>query len=209
MNVRTLIGEPVHRTEDFRFLRGAGSFIDDLDRDGMLHAVVLRSPVAHGRIRSIDTSAARAMSGVHAVMTAADIGEVPTIPLRLANLPEFKNYLQPVIAHEKVRYVGEPIAVVVADTQAEAEDALEAIEVDIEGLPAIPDRHVAATDKSRLFNGSNRTVRYSASFGDADAAFAKAGYTRKEKFRCHRLTGLPLETRGQIAEWDAAKKRLT
>ena len=75
MNVRTLIGEPVHRAEDFRFLRGAGSFIDDIRREGMLHAVVLRSPVAHGRIRSIDTSAAGAMPGVHAVMTAADIGE--------------------------------------------------------------------------------------------------------------------------------------
>jgi aerobic carbon-monoxide dehydrogenase large subunit len=211
MNVRTLIGEPVHRAEDFRFLRGAGSFIDDLKREGMLHAVVLRSPVAHGRIRSIDASAARAMSGVHAVMTAADIGEVPTIPLRLANLPEFKNYLQPVIAREKVRYVGEPLAVVVAETQAQAEDALEAIAVDIEALPAVPDRRVAASDRSLLFeaSGSNRTVRYSTSFGDADAAFAKAEYTRKENFRCHRLTGLPLETRGQIAEWDAAKKRLT
>src|ERR1043166_1997731 len=209
MNVRTLIGEPVHRAEDFRFLRGAGAFIDDLKRDGMLHAVVLRSPVAHGRIRTIDTSAARAMPGVHAVMTAADIGEVPLIPPRLANLPEFKGYLQTVIARGKSRYVGEPIAVVVAETQARAEDALEAIAVDIERLPAGPDRPAAASDQSRRFedSGSNRTVRYTASFGDADAAFAKAEYTRKETFRCHRLTGLPLETRGQIAEWNA--ERLT
>ena len=73
MNVRTLIGQPVHRAEDLRFLKGAGAFIDDLKRDGMLHAVVLRSAVAHGRIRNIDTSAARAMPGVHAVMMAADI----------------------------------------------------------------------------------------------------------------------------------------
>jgi len=212
MNVRTLIGEPVHRAEDFRFLRGAGAFIDDLKRDGMLHAVVLRSSVAHGRIRGIDASAARAMPGVHAVMTAADIGQacsgqVPVIPLRLANLPEFKGYLQPVIAQDKVRYVGEPIAVVVAETQARAEDALEAIAVDIEPLPAVADRHAAATDQSLLFEaaGSNRMVRYVATFGDADAAFAKAEYTRKETFRCHRLTGLPLETRGQIAEWNAGR----
>src|SRR6185369_6916286 len=136
------------------------AFIDDLKRDGMLYAVVLRSAVAHGRIRSIDTKAARVMPGVHAVMTAADIGEVPVIPLRLANLPEFKGYLQPVIAKDKVRYVGEPLAVVVAETQALAEDALEKIEVDIERLPALPDRHVAANDKSALFDGlSNRTVR--------------------------------------------------
>jgi carbon-monoxide dehydrogenase large subunit len=212
MNVRTLIGEAVHRAEDFRFLQGTGHFVDDLRREGMLRAVVLRSPVAHGRIRKIDASAARAMQGVHAVMTAADIGEtVPVIPLRLANLPEFKSYLQPVIATGKVRYVGEPIAVVVAETQALAEDALEAIAVDIERLPSLPDRHVAAQDKSLLFDasGSNRAVRYTAALGDAAAAFATAEYTRKETFRCHRLTGLPLETRGQIAEWDAAKKRLT
>src|SRR4051812_31886122 len=209
MNVRTLIGESVHRAEDFRFLKGAGSFVDDLKREGMLHAAVLRSPVAHGRIRRIDVRAARALPGVHAVVTAAEIGDVPVIPLRLANLPEFKNYLQPVIAKDKVRYVGEPIAVVVAETQGLAEDALEKIEVDIDRLPALPDRHVAANDKSALFDGlSNRTVRFTASFGDAEAAFAKAEYTRKETFRCHRLTGLPLETRGKIPKWDPAKRGL-
>src|SRR3954463_5483237 len=210
MNVRRLIGESVHRAEDFRFLKGAGSFVDDLKREGMLHAAVLRSPVAHGRIRGIDARAARALPGVHAVVTAKEIGALPVIPLRLANLPEFKDYLQPVIAKDKVRYVGEPIAVVVAETQALAEDAVEKIEADIERLPALPDRHAAAEDKSPLFDGaSNRAVRYTAAFGDADTAFARAEYTRKETFRCHRLTGLPLETRGQIAEGDAAKKRLT
>src|SRR3954469_18134067 len=210
MNVRTLIGESVHRAEDFRFLKGAGSFVDDLKRAGMLHAVVLRSPVAHGRIRGIDARAARALPGVHAVVTAAEIREVPVIPLRLANRPEFKDYLQPVIAKDKVRYVGEPIAVVVAETQALAEDALEKIEGDIAPLPPLPDRHAAASDKSLLFetSGSNRAVRYSVTSGDADAAFAKAEYTRRESFRCHRLTAVPLETRGLIAEWDAAKQKL-
>jgi carbon-monoxide dehydrogenase large subunit len=197
----------VHRAEDLRFLRGAGTFIDDMTREGMLHAAVLRSSVAHGRIRSIKTDAARAMPGVHAVMTAADIGEVPIIPLRLANLPEFRSYLQPVIASDKVRYVGEPVAVAVADTQAQAEDALGAIEVDIESLPAVADRHAAAADRSLLFEraGSNRAVRYTATFGDAGTAFGKAEYTRRESFRCHRLTGLPLETRGQIAEWNGGR----
>jgi carbon-monoxide dehydrogenase large subunit len=213
MNVTTaaLIGQPVDRAEDRRFLTGAGKFVDDLKRERMLHAVVLRSGVAHGRIRSFDAFAARAINGVHAVITAAEIGEdVPVIPLRLANLPEFKAYLQPVIAKDKVRYVGEPLAVVVAETQALAEDALEAIEVDIEPLLAVADRHAAASDQSLLFeeSGSNRAVRYCVAFGDADAAFAKAQYTRRESFRCHRLTGLPLETRGLIAEWDAAKTRL-
>jgi carbon-monoxide dehydrogenase large subunit len=143
MNMTTapLIGQPVDRAEDRRFLTGAGMFVDDLKREGMLHAVILRSSVAHGRINGIDASAARARKGVRAVLTAAEIGaSIPLIPLRLANLPEFASYLQPVIARDKVRYVGEPIAVVVAETRALAEDALDAIAVDIAPLPAVPDR---------------------------------------------------------------------
>jgi carbon-monoxide dehydrogenase large subunit len=211
MTAAPLIGQPVDRAEDQRFLTGAGTFVDDLKRDGMLHAVVLRSSVAHGRINGIDTSAARASKGVRAVITAAEIGEtIPLIPLRLANLPEFAPYLQPVIAKDKVRYVGEPIAVVVAETQALAEDALEAIEVDIAPLAPLPDRHAAASDQSLLFetSGSNCAVRYEVWSGDADAAFAKAEYTRRESFRCHRLTAVPLETRGLIAEWDAGRQKL-
>ena len=214
MNVTAapLIGQPVDRAEDLRFLTGAGKFVDDLTRDGILHAVVLRSGVAHGRIKRLDTSAARARPGVHAVITAAEIGaNVPVIPLRLANLPEFAPYLQPVIASDKVRYVGEPVAVVVAESQALAEDATEAINLEIERLPALPDRHAAASGTALLFEAtsSNRAVRYSVAFGDADAAFAKAEYTRRESFRCHRLTAVPLETRGLIAEWDATKGKLT
>jgi carbon-monoxide dehydrogenase large subunit len=207
----SLIGQPIDRAEDRRFLTGSGKFVDDLKRDGMLHAVLLRSAVAHGRIVRIDASRALARTGVHAVITAAEIGNIPVIPLRLANLPEFAPYFQPVIAKDKVRYVGEPIAVVVAESQALAEDALEAIEVDIEALPPLPDRHAAASGASLLFesSGSNRAARYSVSFGDADAAFARAEYTRRESFHCHRLTAVPLETRGLIAEWDAAKQKLT
>src|SRR5262249_18282102 len=121
MNVSAgpLIGQPVGRAEDRRFLKGAGRFIDDLTRDGMLHAGLPRSGGADGRIRGLDAAEAGAMPGVHAVITAAEIGQtVPVIPLRLANLPEFKPYFQPVIASEKARYVGEPLAVIVADTAA-------------------------------------------------------------------------------------------
>lgn len=206
-----LIGQPVDRAEDRRFLAGAGQFIGDLQRQDMLHAAIFRSGVAHGRIRRIDPTAALGMDGVRAVITAAEIGEtIPLISLRLANLPEFQKYLQPVIARDKVRYVGEPIAVVVADSRSVAEDALEAIEVDIESLPAVADRHVAAAGGSLLFEetDSNRAVQYAVRFGDADAAFAKAEYTRRESFHCHRITALPLETRGLIAEWNADRGRL-
>src|SRR5947209_16387519 len=88
------VGSPVERIEDFRFLKGRGQYVDDLTRDGLLHAVILRSSVAHGRIRSIDTGAARARPGVHAIITAADIGDpVPVIPMRQEPLPALKLYL--------------------------------------------------------------------------------------------------------------------
>ena len=205
-----IIGQAIGRSEDIRFVQGAGKFVDDLKRDRMLHAVVLRSGVAHGRIRTLDVSAARSMKGVHAVITAAEVGTIPLIPLRLAILPEYQPYLQPVIATEKVRYVGEPIAVVIADTHATAEDALDAINLDIGPLQAVPDRASAGRDESLLFeeSGTNRALRYDVSFGDADEAFAKADYSRREIFSCHRLTALPLETRGLVAEWDDAKARL-
>jgi carbon-monoxide dehydrogenase large subunit len=201
-----LIGQPVERAEDPRLVAGTGTFVDDVKRDGMLHAVVLRSDVAHARITRLDTSAATKVVGVHAVISAADLADIPIIPLRLANLPEFAPYLQPVIAKDLVRYVGEPIAVVVADTRAIAEDALEAIEIDYERLPVLADRHTAEAG-APLFDGtqSNRAVRYTVAFGDAAAAFAKAEYTRRESFSSHRLTALPMETRGMVAEWNAGR----
>src|SRR5689334_5089626 len=135
-----LIGSAIERIEDPRFLRGRGRYVDDIGADDALHAVILRSSVAHGRIRSIDTSAALRCSGVRAVITAAEIGpHVPTIPVRQDGHPTLQPFEQPVIAHDKVRYVGEPVAVVLADTQAAAEDALDAIAVDITPLPAVVD----------------------------------------------------------------------
>ncbi len=131
------IGSPIERLEDLRFLTGRGQYTDDLTSADMLHAVILRSSVAHGRIRSIDTAAARKMPGIHAVITAAEIGEIPTIPLRHDPLPTARLFVQPIIATGKVRFVGEAMAVVVADSVALAEDALEAIVVDIEPLPAV------------------------------------------------------------------------
>jgi len=122
----TFIGSPVERREDLRFVRGRGEYVDDLDPDGLLHAVILRSGVAHGRIRSMDATAALKIAGVHAVITAQDMpGGPPVIPMRLQPLPEFKPFEQPVIATGKVRYVGEPVAVVLADSAAVGEDALE------------------------------------------------------------------------------------
>src|SRR5262245_25361185 len=135
------IGSPVERLEELRFLRGRRQYVDDIARDDLLHAVVLRSAVAHGRIRSIGPRAALARPGVHAVITAADIGAaIPTIPLRQESSPAFKPFEQPVIAHRKVRYVGEPVALVLAESAAAAEDALDAITLAIQQLPAVVTR---------------------------------------------------------------------
>jgi carbon-monoxide dehydrogenase large subunit len=210
--VNSLIGSPIERLEDLRFLRGRGQYVDDLARKDMLHAAILRSSVAHGRIRSIEVARARALPGVHSVITAKEIGNrVPRVPMRLQPLPDFERFGQPVIAETRVRYVGEAIAVVLADSPGIAEDALGLIETDIERLPAIADRHASAEDQSLLFEeaGTNLAIRFRAVRGDAAAAFAGAPYVRRERFRTQRHMALPLEPRGLLAEWDAARGRLT
>ena len=212
MTANRYIGSPIERVEDLRFLRGKGTYLDDLSRPGLLHATILRSSLAHGRIRSIDATAALALPGVHAVITAAMIGEpVPRIPIRLQPLPVLEPFHQPVIAESKVRYVGEPIAVVLADSAAIAEDALAEIRVDIERLPAVADRRAAATGEALLFEetGANLAIKYTAAKGDPDLVWGRADYVRREHFAVQRHTAVTMEPRGLLAEWDAARRRLT
>jgi carbon-monoxide dehydrogenase large subunit len=210
--VNSFIGSPIERLEDLRFLRGRGQYVGDLDRDGMLHAAILRSSVAHGRIRAIDTAAARALAGVHGVITAKDIGApVPRVPRRRQPLPDFVRFGQPVMAETKVRYVGEALALVLAESPAVAEDALALIAVDIEPLPAVADSRVSAADQALLFEeaGTNRAIIFRAVRGDAATAFKDAPYVRRETLRTARHMALPLEPRGLLAEWDAARGKLT
>ncbi len=179
---------------------------------GCIYAVILRSSVAHGRIREIDAAAALAIKGVHAVITAQDMpGRPPKIAMRLQPLPEFKPFEQPVIADGHVRYVGEPVAVALADSVAIGEDALEKIELDIEPLPAVTDCAAAARGDRLLFEsaGTNSAMTFTAACGDVEKAFASAAYTRREKFRTQRHYGLTMEPRGLLAQWDAAAGRLT
>ncbi|HEY1982079.1 MAG TPA: xanthine dehydrogenase family protein molybdopterin-binding subunit [Xanthobacteraceae bacterium] len=205
------VGSPIERVEDFRFLTGRGQYVDDLVSERMLYAVILRSSVAHGRIRAIDIAAARARPGVHAVITAADIGDIPTIPLRQEPLPALKRYEQPIIASGKVRYVGEPIAVVIADTVALAEDALEAIIVDIDPLPVAATHDAARRDDILLFEsaGSNIASEITGVRGDVEAGFKNAPYVKRERFRVQRHAAVPMETRGLLADWDAQHQRMT
>jgi aerobic carbon-monoxide dehydrogenase large subunit len=206
------VGQPIERLEDLRFVRGRGRYVDDLAREDMLHAAILRSGIAHGRIRTIDISRALKIPGVRAVITAADLGDaIPLVPMRLQPMPEFEVFGQPVMARDKVRYVGEALAMVLADSAGVAEDALSAIEVDIEPLPAVSNWQASANNATLLFEnkGSNVTMKFRAVLGDADAAFKDAPYTRRETFSTQRHTALPMEPRGLLAEWDEANGRLT
>src|SRR6187399_1575711 len=208
----TFIGQPMERREDMRFLRGRGEYVDDVAIPGLLYAVILRSSVAHGRLVSIDASAALQVPGVHSVITGADMhGGPPIIPMRLQPLPEFKPFEQPVIGHDKVRYVGEPVAVVLATSVAIGEDALESIQVEIEPLPPVADWQTAAKNQSILFDkqGTNRSLVFQARKGDADTAFANAPYVRREYLRTGRHYGLTMEPRGVMAQWDEGAGRLT
>ena len=205
------IGSPVERIEDLRFLRGRGQFVGDLKREGMLHSSILRSPVAHGRVAAIDATGALALPGVQAVITAKEIGAVPRIPLRLLPLPGTEQFLQPVIAADRVRYVGEPIAVVLAESAAVAEDGIGEIALDIEELPPISDRRAAGGGENLLFEeaGTNVAMTFTGVKGDADAAFRTADYVRRERFATQRYTALPMEPRGVLAEWDTVQGRIT
>ncbi len=207
-----LIGSPMERVEDFRLLRGGARFVADINLEGQLHAVIARSSIAHGRIRAIDTKDALTLAGVRAVITARDLGpQVPVIPLRLQPLPELEPFRQPMLADGKVRFVGEPLAVIVADSPQIAEDALDRIGADIEPLPAIVDREHAEAAETVLFedHGSNVAIRWTAVRGDAERAFAKADYVRRETFRVQRHAALFMEPRGFVAQWDAMAAKLT
>jgi carbon-monoxide dehydrogenase large subunit len=205
--LNTFIGSPVPRVEDLRFLRGRGQYVDDLDRPGQWHAAIVRSPLAHGRIRSIETGAALALPGVHAVITARDIGHpIPTIPFRRPS-PAIVPYAQPVLADQVVRYVGEPVAVVLADSPELAEDAVQVVEVDFEPLPVVADRRVSARADVLLMPGTqtNCASQFTANAGDVESAFRTAAYTRREQFRVQRMTAMTMETRGLLAEWDGSR----
>jgi aerobic carbon-monoxide dehydrogenase large subunit len=209
--LNTWIGSPVERREDLRFTTGRGQYVDDLVRPDMVHAVILRSPYAHGRILKLSVDAAAKMPGVIGVVTAAEIGTVPKIQLRMEPLPALARFNQPVIAVDKVRYAGEPLAVVVAESIDTAADAAAAIEFDIDALPVLIDAHTAADSDNHLFeqHRTNLALMLSGVAGDVDAAFADAAYRKSATFRVHRHTASPMEPRGILAEWDDVKGRLT
>lgn len=211
-NAGPQVGRSLERREDARFLSGRGCFVDDIQRPGMLHAAVVRSPLASARIKSIDVSAALALPGVVAIFRHEDIDTgVKPIPLgAFTPLPGFARFLQTPIAIDRVHFVGEPVALVVAEDRYIAEDALELVEVDYDPLEAVVDVHASLSGKALVHpaQGTNVATNYNVSRGDADEAFARAAYTRKETLKVHRHSAVPLETRGLVAESDDSASTL-
>lgn len=189
------------RQEDAALVTGSATFVGDLREEGQLHLAVVRSPIAHARLGSINTAEAAETAGVVSVLTAedvrADLGAVPMIPTRLSSGLDVAAWLQPVLASEKVRYVGEPIAVVIAETAYAAEDAAELVFGDLEPLaPSPPLPHVRAP---LLHSVGDELARLETQLGDPDGAFASAPITIDAEIVIGRHTGMPMETRGLVA----------
>jgi len=197
-----VIGEAHFRLGGERFVQGAARFVDDVSVPGLLHAAVLRSPHAHARLVSIDTKRARDLPGVHAVLTAADVPPNAIIPNRVPAPQGTDRYLQPAIARDVVRFVGEPVALVVADDPYVARDALDRIDVVYQPLPASASTAEAlAAGATRLFpsTDSNNVATITMRVGDADAALSGAHLRLRERFTYPRQTAAALETRGLVA----------
>jgi CO/xanthine dehydrogenase Mo-binding subunit len=205
-----MIGERAERVEDYRFLRGEGEFVADRRLPGMLEAFIVRSPHASATIRSIQAEGALSCEGVVDILTAADLSpNLMPIPCRVKPKSDLTPFLQPVLARDRVRYVGEPVAVIVAHSRALAEDAAERLEIDWDTTRPVADTEAALRcDAPKLHNEGNIASRWSYDLGDVDAAFRQAAVVVEETFRTQRQTGAPLETRGLLARYDRRHRRL-
>ncbi len=203
----------VRRNEDPRLLRGMGAYVDDIDPPGVLHAALLRSPYGHARFRIVDTAQALAAPGVHAVYTAADLGDFNQPAPLVVPHPELTHgRTQRPLAIEKVCYIGEPVAMVVADDRYAAEDAVGLIEVDWESLPAMVDFRAAREDGQPLVHDdvpNNVAAHLVQVVGDPEAAFAGAPHVFEERLFIERSCGSPIEARGVVAVFDPLQQSLT
>jgi aerobic carbon-monoxide dehydrogenase large subunit len=219
---RPYVGRPLLRREDRRLLIGQGQFIADLVLPRMLHAVLVRGEVAHARIRSVDLSAAATAPGVVCALNGADLLQLlPPVPEGQLSLPskwtsviqhKFLSPQQPLLAHDKVRHVGEAIAVVVAESREQAEDAAELVRADLEELPAVVDPEAAMRPDSAIVHDrfkTNLVGSFSVGRGDADAALARAPHRLRRRFYHHRYAAVPMECRGVVGAYDTRSDSMT
>jgi carbon-monoxide dehydrogenase large subunit len=205
------VGRRIPRLEDARLLRGRGRYVDDIQLPGMLDAAFLRSPHAHARVTSINAEAARSHDGVVLVLTAEDVGDIPAIATGLPREDVVANN-RPVLPADRVRFVGEPVACVVAASRYVAEDALQLLEVEYEPLPALMDAEQALAESAALLHDgteSNSFAHIEYEHGDVDKAFAEADRVFRKRLHHGRFHAAPLEGRATLADWDAGLQELT
>jgi carbon-monoxide dehydrogenase large subunit len=213
--VNHVVGKPVLRLEDAALVRGAGRFVDDLKFPGMLEAAFLRSPHAHAAIRGIDADAVRKLPGVHAVFTFADIVPMLTdgrLPLQFRSNQLPASVAPLVLAKDETVYAGEPVALLVAQSRAMAEDAASRLHVDYEPLPAVSDcRAALQPGAARAHRGkaSNLLIEFRQGYGDIAAAFARAPHRVRISLKQHRGGAHSIEGRGAVAVYDGNEDRLT
>ena len=200
---KPFIGQSVERLEDPPLVAGRGEFAGDINFPHQLSMRMVRSAHAYGRIVAIDSAAARAMPGVFAVWTADDIAEVPPIDFREGSIPALDPYRQPVLAKGHVRYVGDPVAAVFAADAYIAEDAADLVAVEIEELPPLLDAQAAPVEFSPGHSSEAAIIRQG--YGDVDAVFRDAAHVVEVELAIGRHSGVPLETRGAIGRYDAAR----
>ncbi|HLG61887.1 MAG TPA: aerobic carbon-monoxide dehydrogenase large subunit [Ktedonosporobacter sp.] len=206
-------GASVQRNEDPRLLRGQGTYVDDIDLPEMLHAAVLRSPYARAKIVRIDASAARNLPGVHLVLTAEDLGDVlEPSPLLIPHQALTHPRTQLPLALKDVRYVGEAVAFVVAESRYIAEDALELIDVEYEPLPVAHSLEAASASEAALVHDDvpgNVAAQLVQTVGEPDEVIANAPHVVRETLRMERGAAMPMECRGIVARWDRYEEMLT
>ncbi len=211
------IGQPVRRSEDPKLMRGQGSYADDVSLAGQAYAVMVRSSVAHGVIKGIDTAAAKEMPGVLAVLTAAELanygGFKCGLPLKSRDGSAIRYTPRPALAADKVRFVGDPVACVIAETVAQAKDAAEAVTLDIDPLtPVLDCAEAVKPGAPQLYDAVPNNVALDYHFGDAEKvadAFAKAKHITTVTSSNQRLVVAPMEPRAAIGEYDAASEKWT
>ncbi len=204
------VGQSIRRKEDARLVRGKGKFVDDIKLLGMLHLVFVRSPYAHARITGVDVSEAEALPGVVCTLTGQEITKLIDPFFEIGPAPSSQILDYP-IAVDRARYQGEPVAAVIAETAAIAEDAAELVRVDYEPLEAVIDGELAASDRTILHDtmGTNVVWRGVFEYGDIEKAFAKAAHViHIDRLHMHRFSSTPLENNAVIAQWDDNDERL-
>src|SRR5206468_4540200 len=204
-----LFGARVRRREDARLITGRGRYVADVAHPGLLHVAVQRSPHAHARIVRIDSAPARCRPGVVHVVVPSDVAALGRLPLLVPHSSLAAPACPEILPQEIVSYAGQAVALVMATSAVQAEDALDGLKVEYEPLPAVAMADALQPDGPRVHPGGNVAARFTQRVGDPTSALARADLVLRERFTLHRGAGMAIETRGIVARWDADLGQIT